>query len=90
MPGLDEDVLEAAFWNFDAEYKRTGALHDAFKHQMRSVIRAHLAAYVQTLTDAEDYVRAYKCQCNAIEGIPGASRCLRRITDLLRVYQEER
>lgn len=35
----DEDRIEAAFWVFDAERKKTGAERDAFKHQLRPVLR---------------------------------------------------
>ena len=34
-----EEAIEAAFWAFDAERKRTGAERDAFKGQMRRLLR---------------------------------------------------
>lgn len=33
-----------------------------------------IEALRELLIEAEDYVRAYKCQCNAINGIDGASK----------------
>jgi hypothetical protein len=36
---LDEDALEAAYWAFDTERKRTGMERDAFKGQMRQFAR---------------------------------------------------
>lgn len=39
---IDEDELEAKFWEFDTERKRSGNERDAFKHAMRSFTRLHL------------------------------------------------
>ena len=36
---IDEDRLEAAFWEFDTERKRNGMERDAFKHAMRQFAR---------------------------------------------------
>lgn len=43
IPGVthdEEEMIEAAFWEFDAERKRTGAERDAFKGWMRHALRA--------------------------------------------------
>lgn len=34
-----EGEIEAAYWEFDHESKKTGAQRDAFKHQLRRLIR---------------------------------------------------
>lgn len=39
---LDEEALEAAFWEFDTERRKTGAERDAFKHQVRKFARHQL------------------------------------------------
>lgn len=36
---VDEDTIEKAYWDFDAERKKTGMERDSFKHQMRMAIR---------------------------------------------------
>lgn len=39
-----EERIERAFWEFDAERKRTGAERDAFKRQLRHLVRAYVTA----------------------------------------------
>lgn len=39
-PECDEEKLEAAYWHFDAERKKTGSERDSFKHAMRGFARA--------------------------------------------------
>lgn len=40
MIRLNEDAIETAYWEFDAERKSNGMERDAFKHQMRKFARA--------------------------------------------------
>lgn len=41
---IDEDAVEAAFWSFDTERKRSGAERDAFKGWMRRALRHRLGS----------------------------------------------
>lgn len=88
MSMIDEAALEAAFWAFDEERRRTGAERDAFKHTARALLRAHMQQVRTLLTDAEMYVRAYKTGFDAPKGKDGASRCLREIGDY--VFEREK
>lgn len=50
---LDEEVIEAAFWHFDAERRRSGAERDAFKRQVRLVTEAHIRSVLRALTQVD-------------------------------------
>lgn len=80
---MNEDLLEQAYSNFDAERQRTGAERDAFKHQMRKFAREETAAFLLLLQQAELYVRAYMANLETPEGKGGASRTLRTIEEAL-------
>ena len=84
---LDEEIIEAAFWHFDAERTRTGAERDAFKHQLREVVRAHLLSLLRTLEDTELYLAAYTTGFEPPGGMTRAHALKRRLTDLLTSYR---
>lgn len=43
MSEINEEMIEALYWEFDAERSRTGMERDAFKHRLRHVLRRDTA-----------------------------------------------
>lgn len=86
MSLLDEDVIEGAFWHFDAERKRTGAERDAFKHQLRLVVRAHMGTVLKALERANISLTAYTTQHEPPGGLDRA-RIVKQ--DILRLLTED-
>lgn len=87
---LDEEVIEGAFWHFDAERKRTGAERDAFQHQIRSVVRAHMHSVLQALEETEIYLTAYTTGFDPPGGLPRARQLKRKLIDMLASYHRTR
>jgi hypothetical protein len=55
---IQEDAVEQAFWDFDADRVRTGAERDAFKHQARRLLRQHMRPLQALLAETDIYLLA--------------------------------
>jgi hypothetical protein len=90
MKLIDEEVIEAAFWHFDAERKRTGAERDAFKHHLRSVVQAHIASVCRLMEETTLYLTAYTTGFDPPGGMERARQIKRKVTamGLLPLHEE--